>query len=257
MDTSAAEELLQPEQPESSTKPPRLSRLECLGGVIVSPLKTFEYLAEKPQWFLPLAIILLYVLMNFVLSMTVMSVVSMMTMAETMDGAAASFFSPLFVVFFTGINLMMSALIALTVFFSMVGALYAIIRIFKIKPGFYALASTLAFAEFVPRLAGSILKEVIPQLTGSGQIFAPDLPTGIAPIFSEFDVPIIAQALIDRIELFHLWSFALVAIGVRFAAKISSERAMLVALIYWAVCILAVAGIGYTGGLFASLMGFY
>ena len=171
-----------------------------------------------------------------------------------MGNETAEIFGLAFAVLFSSVTLAMSLMAALIVFIAMAGSLYTIIRIFKVRPSFYALVSTLAYAEFVPRLSESAVKKFISLFVGKIHPLAPDFPTGILPIFSEFDVPILLQSVLGRIELFHLWSFALVAIAVRFVAKVSSERAMLITLLYWAVCILTVASAGALSGMSTLLL---
>lgn len=242
METSATEGLIQSEPADTTEDINLPSRLECLGGVIVSPLKTFENLADRPQWLVPLVIVLLYVVVAFVGPMTASLAATMPSAMNEFEGEAANIFTPVFIALLSCMSLAMSIVAAVVIFSAMAGALYAIMRIFKTEPGFYALASTLAYAEFVPRLSASVVKKTIHLIVVKVHPFAPDFPTGIARIFSEFDLPVVVMAVLARIELFHLWSFALVAIAVRFVAKVSGERAMLIALVYWAVCILTVAG---------------
>ena len=249
---ATGEETIQPQHPDQPSESGRLSRLECLGGVIVSPVKAFEHLAGKPQWFLPLIIVVLYPFVAYVAPM-IASLADMMTGTKAVGSEALGFFTPMFIVIMFFMNMVMSITITAIVFFGMAGALYVIARLFKIRPNFYALASTLAYAEFVPRLSGSAIKKFISLFVEKAHPLMPDFPTGIIRIFSEFDVPILLLAFLARIELFHLWSFALVAIAVRFVAKVSNERAMLITLLYWAVCILAVAGIGALSDMSALL----
>ena len=97
-------------------------------------------------------------------------------------------------------------------------------------------------------------KKFIPLLTGDLSLWGEKIPTGIAPIFSEFDTPVLLKALLDRIEIFHLWSFALVAIAIRFVGKVTSEKAVPLTALYWAVCILATAGVQFLFKLLAGLM---
>ena len=251
---ATGEETIQPQHPDQPSEAGRLSRLECLGGVIVSPVKTFEHLAGRPQWFLPLIIIILYTLVSFVIPMVATMVAMAPTLMKQFGDTPSGIFSISGIVFISSFSLAIYVVVTFIVFLGMVGALYAITRIFKAQPGFYPLAATVAYAEFAPRLISICIKKFIPFLTGKGQIFMPEIPTGIAPIFSEFDVPILLEAFLARIELFHLWSFALVAIAVRFVAKVTGERAMLITLLYWAVCILAVAGVDVLQRMFESLL---
>jgi hypothetical protein len=148
----------------------------------------------------------------------------------------------------SGITFGMGVFAALVVLGAMTGALYAVLRAFGAQPHFYALLSTLAYAEFVPRLVGASLKEFITLLTGELSLWSEKIPTSIAPIFSEFNVPLLVQFLLARIEVFHLWSFALVAIAVRFVARVTAEKAMLVTIIYWAICIVTVTVAAFASG---------
>jgi hypothetical protein len=254
MEPIAAQDIKPIEPTQETEKVGQLSRLECLGGVIVSPVKTFEYLSEKPQWFLPFVVIILYVLVSSVVRSSAMFITMIPSMSETLGAEARGTFNYAFAVFFSAINLAFSVGGAGLIFLAMAAALYGVARIFKGTPKFSLLVSTLAYAEFMPRLVSVSITEFLPLLTGKTRPFASELPTGIAPIFSEFDLPLIVEAFLARIELFHLWSFALVAIAVRFTAKVSSERAMLITLVYWIVCILAVAGGDALREMFRSAM---
>lgn len=224
----------------------KLSPLECLGGVIVSPVKTFERLASNPQWFVPLIVVCLYVLVVFVARLAAMSIISMPMIGEDLAGMGSRAFFTLIALFSSGIMFFVGVVAVVLVLGAMAGALYAILRAFGIRPRFFALVSALTYAEVVPRLVGKSLKEFMPLLSGNIRSFEPGFPTGILPIFSEFDLPLLAECFLARIELFHIWSFALTAIAVRFVAKVSGERAMLITLLYWAVCILVVAGASFS-----------
>jgi len=229
------------------------SRLECLGGVIVSPIKTFEHLASNPQWLLPLIVLTLYVLVVFVAKMTAMSVFTMLSVGREIELPGKSVFMLAAMVVSQGMIFVMGVVAAVVVLGAMTGALYAILRAFRTKPRFYALLSAIAYAEFVPRLIGASVKELVPLFTGKLTLWGEDIPTGIAPIFSEFDTPVLIQTLLGRIEIFHLWSFALVAIAVRFVGKVASEKAVPLTALYWGVCILAIAGIRFLFGFLAGL----
>lgn len=227
-------------------KSPTLSQLEWLGGIIVSPVKTFERVASNPQWFTPLIVICLYVLVAFVARMAAVSIIGMSMLGEDLAGMGSRAFFTFMALFSSGVVFLMGVLAVALVVGAMAGVLYGIIRAFGIRPRVFALISALTYAEVVPRLVGLSLKKFIPLLSGNFRVFEPEFPTGILPIFSEIDLPLLAECFLARIEVFHLWSFALTAIAVRFVAKVSSERAMLITLLYWAVCILAVAGASFS-----------
>ena len=253
METSATEDLIPSEPIQTAPEAPQPSRLECLGGVIVSPLKTFEHLADRPQWFFPLLVAILYMIVGYVGPMVSMFAVSIPGIIDSGGSGTTEAFRLVIVVIISSILIVFALVCLLAVFSAMAGALYLITRSFKLEPRFYALAATLACAELVPRLVGVSIKQFVALFTGDGSPFSPELPTGIAPIFSELDLPILVQTILARIELFHLWSFALVVIAIRFVAKVSNERAMLITLVYWAVCILSIAGVGMTQEALSSM----
>jgi len=245
-----------PRQPGDESIENAPSRLESLGGVITSPVKTFEHLASNPQWLFPIVIILLWVLVGFQIRMGVLTVMSMASMAEEMNtlvSLAGILFSG--VIFFTGLVIMSGGV--LVVLLAMAGALYFITKALKFSPKYYPLVTSLAYAEFVPRLVRTSLNEFIPLLTGNLSFYKEGLPTGILVILSEIEVPLLLQPLLARIELFHIWSFVLVAISVRFTAGVPKEKAVVVTLLYWAICIGAVtSGIVAWDGLSSLLFSF-
>ena len=253
MENSADQDFIQPGLADTTEDISLPSRLECFGGVIVSPVKTFKQLAERPQWLFPLIIFALYVLVSYAAPIVVEILNAGPDMGEPIDGTATGVFEVIMfsVAAFVGVGI--SVVYVSFMYFAMLGILYGTIRLFGISPPFYALSATLTYAEFTPRLIKASVAKFVPLLTGKGDLLIYELPTGIAPIFSEFEPTIMAQIILDRIELFHLWSFALVAIAVRFVAKVSSERAMLIALVYWIVCILAIASGEYAKALLVLL----
>ena len=220
------------------------SRLECLGGVIVSPVRTFEHLASKPQWLFPLIVLVLWVLVSSVIRTSVISATAFANATSEMGagGQLAAFGA-----FATGalvscVVLALETVGAVLLLLAATGVLYAIARAFKLRPRFYPLVSTLAYAEFVPRLIRTSIKEFFPLLTGNFSLSSPELPTGVLQVFSAMGFPLLLRPLLAYIEMFHIWSFALVAVSVRFVARASAKRAVLITALYWVACITAAIG---------------
>lgn len=234
-------EVAYPRQPGDESADNAPSRLESLGGVITSPVKTFEHLALSPQWLLPLVIILLWVLVGFQIKMGVISFMGMARFADEI-GTLASLVAMLFsgIMFFAGLAIMGGAVVVVLI--AMAGVLYFIAKALKFSPRYYPLVTSLAYAEFVPRLVKTSLEEFIPLFSGEVSFSGTELPTGILTILSEAEIPSLLQPLLGRIELFHIWSFVLVAISIRFTASVPKEKAVVVTLLYWAVCIGVVTG---------------
>lgn len=235
------------------------SRLECLGGVIVSPVKTFEYLAAKPQWLFPLIVLALWVLVGFVLRMAMLFGTMFPTMMGQMGGGDTGAQIPVYAsiligIFFAAIEGVFATIGTVAVFLAMAGVLYLIAIAFRTKPHFYPLAAALAYAEFVPRLAQASVKEVIPLFTGNFSLIQPTLPTGVREILHETDFPALLQPLLTRVELFHIWSFVLVAISLRFTAGVTKKKALLMTALYWAVCILVITGAAALGDFVRTML---
>jgi hypothetical protein len=239
---ASAHDLVDAGQPSAEPSDRIPTWLECLGGVIVSPLKTFEYLASNPQWLLPLVIVILWVLVDSVIEVATMFFTFFSESPGEMEGLSAELLQLLSFAFGIGMWSVSQVAESLIALMAMAGVLYASARAFGIRPRFYPLIAALAYAEFVPRLVGESLGCFVQLLTGKIAIYSQSLPTNIAPLFGVFHLPYPVYVGLKRIELFHLWSFALVAITVRFVLKTTSERALLITVLYWIVCSLGVVG---------------
>ena len=215
------------------------SRLECLGGVIVSPVRTFEHLVSRPQWLFPLIVLVLWVLVGSVIRTSVISATAFANAMNEPGGAGGQL--PAILAFAggalaLGIMLVVETGGAVAILLAAAVALYAIARAFKLRPSFYPLVSTLAYAEFLPTLVRTSLKEFIPLLTGNFRLVRRELPTGLLQILGSAEVPALLRPLLARIELFEIWSFVLVVILVGFAAGVSQKKAILITALYWVVC---------------------
>jgi len=235
------------------------SRLECLGGVIVSPIKTFEYLATKPQWLFPLIILVLWVLVDFVLRTAMFLGTMFPAMMAQMGGGDTGAHAPVYArvlmgMFFGSIECLFATIGTGAVLLAMAGVLYLLAMAFRAKPHFYPLAAALTYAEFVPRLARASVGEVIPLITGNFSFIQPTLPSGVLEIFSETIFPSLLRPLLGRIELFHIWSFALVAVSLQFTAGVTKKKAVLITALYWVVCILVITGVTALGEFLRTML---
>jgi hypothetical protein len=227
-------------EPDSTADEYAPSRLECLGGVIVSPVRTFEHLASRPQWLFPLIVLVLWVLVGSVIRTSVISATAFASAMNEASGTGSQL--PAMLAFAGGALALCIMLVvetggAVAILLAAAAALYAITRAFKLRPSFYPLVSTLAYAEFLPSLVRTSLKEFIPLLTGNFGFVSRELPTGLLQILRSAEVPALLRPLLARIELFHLWSFVLVVISIRFVARASEKSAILITTLYWIVCI--------------------
>jgi hypothetical protein len=200
---------------------------------------------------MPSLILLLWLLVS--LLKTLLPGLMMLSSMGTGQGRQSFAFAPPFLIAMGLVQLAVSVCLLAAVFFLMTGALHFILKSFKQKAPFFALASCLAFAEFVPRLARISLQEAIPLLAGGGT-FARELPTGILRLLGDADFPKFLEPLLGRVELFHIWSFALVVILLKFTAGVSRNKGMAITAAYWLVCILVVSGFTVGGELLKEAM---
>lgn len=225
----------------------RPSRLECLGGVIVSPVRTFEYLADRPQRFLPVVVVALYLIVSSVIPMVSLIVAGAPAALGPggvgSSGANGTIYSLITFSMMTAYGAVAMA----ALFFAKAGVLSVIAKHIGGEPRIHSFIPALAFAEFVPRLVEASIQQIYTLALRGGAGFAKALPTGIAPIFVKCDPSALAYAILRQIELFNLWSYALVAIAVCFTARVSKERAMSITLVYAVVGILLVAGLAIIG----------
>ncbi len=226
--------------------PIELSRLECLGGVIVSPAKAFEQLSRKPQWLMPLVIIMLWALVELVLRTAVVMAMAFSRFSSQAAGQPLGSFTPVMRIFVVGFS---SSLYfvggvggAIVLLIAMTYVVLLLARAFGSKPTFFPLLSCLAYAEFVPRLARISLKHFIPLMTGKFGYFKAELPTGLMELVKGVDFPEALNPLLGRIELFHAWSFVLVVILLQKTLRLERNKAVLITALYWLVCVVFLIG---------------
>ncbi len=217
---------------------PKLSRIECLGGVIVSPVRTFKYLRQNPRFFYPALIVVLWILASFVVRWTViMSRSFVPAMAEAGVESPPAYVPAVAAIFFGGFGLLVGMVAVSIVFLAMVFALHFSAQALGVNTVFLPLTSGLAYAEFVPRLARAIVRELVMVASGDMSMSGSDLPTGVLGVMNSLDLPVYARPLFARLELFHLWSFALIVILLESMFEIPRKKAILATAIYWAICI--------------------
>ncbi|MBI5118767.1 YIP1 family protein [Candidatus Poribacteria bacterium] len=233
--------------PDIAPPPIELSRLECLGAVVISPAKAFEQLSRKPQWLMPLIIVMLWVLIVFVLRMSIIMVMAFSKFGKEIpvpfNGSFLSFIQVFTAVFSTGLYFVGGVLGSIVVLLMMACALLVIAKIFGSRSNFFPLASCLAYAEFVPALTRVSLKYFIPLMTGNYSAFYAELPTGLLELAGGFSYPQLLGPLLRRIELFHLWSFVLVTISLQCLLRVQRNKAVVITALYWLVCIAALIGV--------------
>jgi hypothetical protein len=250
----AAGELSLPGRIEQESE--RLPWLELLGAVIISPRKAFRQLADHPQWLLPSIILFLWLLLFA--SGFLAQIITVFSQMPKETKEALPRFERAFVVVMSIVQIGTGTLALAVVFLLMTATLYLLCRLFRFKSRLFPLISGLAFAEFVPRLTAQSVKEIAALLSDNPMFmfgWSLHLYLNAWRRFSSIDFPIYLWPLLNRLDPFHLWSFALVVILVQVMAGVSLKKGVLVTAIYWCICTAAVMGFFYGLEIIGEIMG--
>lgn len=206
--------------------------VERIGGAIVSPKKTFEYLANSPDWKGPF----LLMLVSILLGMGLMIMIFRSMPAEIGVPKVVMIIGSTAGLIGATISLYLSWLIRTAL-------IYLFGSITKGKARFYALFSVMGYA-WIPLFIRSLLYTVVftiqPPLgllsCGSGSCHAAmsamRVPTNLA-----FFIPIehISPlfALLNQVDLFIFWSLALMVLGIFFVLKFNPKKSILIVTSYW------------------------
>ena len=206
--------------------------IERIGGAIVSPRKTFEYLANNPDWKGPFLLMLVSIFLG-----TGLMIMIFRNMPAEMG-------VPRSVLIIGSIGGLVGATIGLYIGWLIRTALiYLFGSIAKGKARFYTLFSVVGYAWiplFIRGLLYTVVLTIKPPVDllscGSGSCHAVmstmRVPTNLAfflPI--EHTSPLFA--LLNQIDLFIFWSLALMALGVFLVFKFNLKKSILVVSSYW------------------------
>ena len=206
--------------------------IERIGGAIVSPKKTFEYLSDNPDWKGPFLLMLVSILLGAGL------------MIMVFRNMPAEIGVPKVVMLVGSIAGLIGATIGLYLSWLIRTALiYLFGNIAKGKARFYSLFSVVGYAWiplFIKGLLGTVVFTIKPPVgllsckSGScaAGMAAMRFPSNLAfflPI--EHTSPLFA--LLSQIDLFIFWSLALMMLGVFFVFRFSLKKSILIVASYW------------------------
>lgn len=206
--------------------------IERIGGTIVNPKKTFEYLANNPDWKGPFLLMLVSILLGAGL------------MIMVFRNMPAEIGVPKVVMIIGGIAGLIGATIGLYLSWLIRTALtYLFGSITKGKARFYALFSVVGYAWiplFIKGLLGTVVFTIKPPvglLSCKSGSCAAGMATMRFPSNLAFFLPIehISPlfALLSQIDLFIFWSLALMVLGVFFVFRFNLKKSILIVAFYW------------------------
>lgn len=222
-----------PSEPDDEMKGKKMELIERIGGAIVSPKKTFEYLANNPDWKGPFLLMLVSILLGAGL------------MIMVFRNMPAEIGVPKVVMIIGGIAGLIGATIGLYLSWLIRTALiYLFGSITKGKARFYALFSVVGYA-WIPLFIRGLLYTVVLTIKlpvsllscGSGSchtaMSAMRLPTNLAFFLPNIEFTSSLLALLSQIDLFIFWSLALMVLGVFLVFKFNLRKSILIVVSYW------------------------
>lgn len=207
--------------------------IERIGGAIVSPRKTFEYLSDNPDWKGPFLLMLVSILLGAGL------VIMIFRNMPTEIGV------PKAVMIIGSIAGLIGVTISLYLGWLIRTALiYLFGNIAKGKARFYSLFSVVGYA-WIPLFIRSLLYTVVLTIRSpvgllsykSGScataMSAMRLPINLAFFLPSIEHTSPLFALLNQIDLFIFWSLALMALGVFFIFRFNLKKSILIVFSYW------------------------
>jgi hypothetical protein len=221
-------------------------------GVLFSPLDTFRSIAERPSWLPPLLILLVLFLAGQVVAM------QRIDMEAAVRGAMEKQNQPIDEEQIATIAALQSkvGLACNVVLFPLGLALLAVIfwGLANVAGGEIGFERSLAVTAhgLMPNAVSSLL--TIPVLLARQEIDVAEAQNGLLAshlaLFAPEDAAAWLVALLARVDLFSLWTLALLTIGFAVVARISKGAAAAIVALLWLVWVglmVGVAAMGWTG----------
>jgi hypothetical protein len=218
---------------------PLAQRRGRLGGILLSPGRTFQEVAEQPDWVGPFFLVLV--------SALVASVTTIGKMLTVMGRSTGGMPGGMQIVMLVVMPLV--ATIALVVYTYLAwlvrtGLIWLLARMSGKRVRFYPLLSTMGYAYLPEMLLAGLVMAVAFGFGGaqasdpwSAMVTSvagllPDLAAGNAPL----------RVLLGEIELFSLWSLVLVIVGTQRVYGFSMRKAAVIGILYWLLAVGAMVG---------------
>jgi hypothetical protein len=219
-------------------------------GALVAPGKTFRSIAERPTWAVALVVLLAITLLSVVIMMQKVDFAEAMREqmaqrgqempaegAETMMG------------FMYGCSLGGALIVSLLIYFGMPLILWGLLTVLGGTIN-YKTSLAVALHAMMPFAVAGLL--TIPVVMARAEVSMEEMQTGsvlssnLAAFAPEEASPIL-MALLSSVDVFSLWTIALLVLGYRLAAKVSTGKAAAAVLVLWIVGIAIKVGLAAIG----------
>lgn len=210
---------------------PLVQRRDILGGLLLSPGSTLDDLVARPDWVGPLFL---------VTTMGLLILLGMLAQAGQL--IAGMPIAALILTFPIAVGCMLALVYAL--WLGRAATIWLAARTTGQQTAFFPLLCTVGYASMPEYLLGSVAM-VLTIASGASQAsgFVSSTPTSLGFLLSHETMgnPLLSS-IASNIELFHLWSLALIVLGLQRLFAISRNQAAIIVVVYWTVSALIFAG---------------
>lgn len=218
-------------------------------NLFVAPAKVFITLKEKPNWALPLILVLVVLAVATVVTVSLSRDTIMANQEERMRERgmtdeqieqAMKFMAGPFVMVSSAISVIIITSVIFLIFSLLINIL---IPVFGGTSGFGNVFSVVCFASLV-KVPASILRLVLVGISGS-----PFVSTSLSLLFknpSPNDVSF-AYRVLSGVDFFMIWEMILVSLGISITSNLQKKNAYIIVFLIWIVSIFLSAGLGFLG----------
>jgi hypothetical protein len=212
--------------------------------IYFAPSKVFNALKEKPQWIIPLVVVLLVVAVTAVVtvSLTRETIIARQEemfqergMSEEQIEQARQFTSGPIMMISSAISAALITAVLLVVFALVV---HLFIPLFGGESSFKKVFSVICFSALVT-VPAAILKIILIAITGS-----PYITTSLALLAPDLAKSSFTYQLLSGFDLFVIWEMVLVSMGISITNNLLRKNAYMLVFLIWFISIFIGIGLG-------------
>jgi hypothetical protein len=206
------------------------------GNIILNPSKTFEYISEKPTWWLPLLFLIiisvLYVLFTFpsiIIPEKISSIMSNPSVQKLSEAQKAKYLSTSSIL----IRSLIGAVISTPIFLLLKTAIFyfaIIVSGYEIK--FKKVFSLITWASVITSL-GILIKTLLTLIKHTSEIY-----TSLAVFGVGMDHKSSIFVLLNNFEIFTIWNILLIGFGVGAITNMKRSKSIAIVVVLWLLWVL-------------------
>lgn len=246
-----------PPSPPAEEPTARLSAMERITGVIFSPGETFQDIAKKPTWFMPILVVaIIGALANGVFLMRVdieEFMVNQLERGGQMDQLSAEQFDQAVTAskYMMYASPVLGAVFLPVILLILTGLFFVSLKIIGGKQTFKQTFSVTSYA-FVIQGIKAIVSIPVMFLVNLNEADPKNLLKSNLSAFLPEDSSLTMTALASSVDVFTLWTLIVLAIGFAAISKKSTMASGIVTFAWWFIWVVIVVGLAAVGQKFSS-----